>query len=125
MNCPQCEYENRDGANYCKNCGIVLSEKIAHQYNYFQMNGSNKIVGIIVILLSLNTFVWFFGGYAFLNLWDKKLISIPMTIYHSGLFILLGFHCKHEVLRIIAVFLAILVLIFQLLLQFGVFSFLF
>lgn len=124
MNCPQCEYENRNGANYCKNCGIVLSEKIVHQYNQFRMNGSNKIVGIIVILLSLNTFVWFFGGYNFLNLWDKKLISITMTIYHFGLLVLLGFYCKHEILRIIAVFLAMLTLIFQLLLQFGVLNFL-
>jgi len=75
--------------------------------------------------MSLNTFIWFFGGYRFLELWQHKVILIPMAIYDSGLVLFLAFYCKQEPLRIAAIALAGIAMVFSILLQLGVFEFLY
>jgi len=123
MNCPNCKTENREGAGFCKNCGFALSNKPVDRAFYQQPGDSNATIGIIAILMSLNTFIWFFGGYRFLELWNHKVILIAMTIYDSGLVLFLAFNCKKEPLRIIAMVFTVVAMIFSILSQLGVLNF--
>ena len=122
MECHNCKADNRDGAAFCKKCGAGLAGQQAGRAIDYRHGDSHTVIGIIAILMSLDTFIWFFGGSGFFGLWQHKVILVAMTAYSSGLVLFLSFFCTKEPLRIIAMVLAGVAMVFNVLLRFESFQ---
>ena len=119
MKCPNCDVENRAGARFCKDCGMGLTRGAVSQTLYGGSGSFDTALGVIVILMCANVFIWLFGGYLFLDLWRFEPLALTMMFYDLGLLFALAFLCKREPLRYIAMASVVVVLVYRISVRYG------
>jgi uncharacterized membrane protein len=105
MNCPKCQTQNEENAQFCRNCGIKLYISQVPQAN-------TKTVDTLILIFLIYLFISSFTGFAIQKLFDNwyegtlKNIQIGMNLIYAFTPILLVIAIKNKAGRIFGIILA-------------------
>lgn len=105
MNCPKCQTQNEESAQFCRNCGTNL--------HYLpEATNNNKTADLLIMIFLIYMFVSSLTGFAIQKLVDNwyegtaKYIQIGMNLIWAFSPILLGIAIKNKTGKILGIILA-------------------
>jgi hypothetical protein len=105
MNCPKCQTQNEENAQFCRNCGTNI--------HFFQEPSNNsKTADLLILIFLFYMFVSSLTAFAlekFVDNWyvgTTKYIQIGMNLIWGFSFVLLGIAIKNKIGKIFGIILA-------------------
>jgi hypothetical protein len=113
MNCPECQTQNGDNAQFCKNCGI-------HLHMRSESKNDNNLSDTLLFIFILVGFVAVIVGFAiqkFVPNWYEspvKYVQGAIWILNNLSFILIPIAIRNRTLKVIGLIVGILLVIYWL-----------